>query len=65
MRDCIISTGITGKDITADHVKMRDCWANMKNRTAPLMGATSMEKGDAVHSPVVLEVKGGRFSVAQ
>jgi 2-polyprenyl-6-hydroxyphenyl methylase/3-demethylubiquinone-9 3-methyltransferase len=32
---------------------------------APLMGKTSIEKGDAVRSPVVLEVKGGRFSVAQ
>jgi len=65
MRDCIISTGITGKDIAADRVKMRDCWASMKNRAAPLMGMTSIEKGDAVRSPVVLEVKGGRFSVAQ
>jgi hypothetical protein len=37
----------------------------MKNRAAPLMGTTSIEKGDAVRSPVVLEVKGGRFSVAQ
>jgi hypothetical protein len=44
---------------------MRDCWANMKNREAPLMGATSMEKGDAVRSPVVLEVKGGRFAIAK
>jgi branched-chain amino acid transport system substrate-binding protein len=65
MRDCIISTGITGKDVAADRVKMRDCWANMKNREAPLMGVTSMEKGDAVRSPVVLEVKGGRFAVAK
>ncbi len=65
MRDCIISTGITGKDIAADRIKMRDCWANMKNKSAPLMGTTSIEKGDAVRSPVVLEVKGGRFSVAQ
>jgi branched-chain amino acid transport system substrate-binding protein len=65
MRDCILSTGITGKDIAADRVKMRDCWASMKNRSAPLMGTTSMEKGDAVRSPVVLEVRGGRFAVPQ
>jgi branched-chain amino acid transport system substrate-binding protein len=65
MRDCIISAGITGSNVAADRVKMRDCWANMKNREAPLMGATSMEKGDAVRSPVVLEVKGGRFAIAK
>ena len=44
MRDCIISTGITGSNVKADRVKMRDCWANMKNREAPLMGATSIDK---------------------
>ena len=32
MRDCIINTGITGKDVAADRVKMRDCWANMKDQ---------------------------------
>ena len=65
MRDCIMRTGITGGNVPMDRVKMRDCWASMKNREAPLMGATSIEKGDAVRSPVVLEVKGGRFAVAK
>ena len=66
MRDCIISTGITGNDVKAERVKMRDCWANMKDRTAPLTGATSsIEKGDAVRTPVMLQAKGGRFVVAQ
>ncbi len=66
MRDCIISTGITGKDVAADRSQdARLLGQHEESRIAPLMGATSIEKGDAVRSPVVLEVKGGRFSVAK
>jgi len=66
MRDCIMSLGLTGDDIKAERVKMRDCWANMKDREAPLTGATSIDKnGDAVRKPAILQAKGDRFVVAQ
>ena len=66
MRECIISTGVTGGDLKADRIKLRDCWANMKNGEAPLTGATTIDKdGDAIRIPTVLEVKGGNFVVAQ
>ncbi|MGP0089810.1 MAG: ABC transporter substrate-binding protein [Xanthobacteraceae bacterium] len=65
-RECIRSTGITGNDVKGDRVKLRDCWANMTNVEAPLMGATSIDKnGDGTRIPTVLEVKGGNFVVAQ
>ena len=31
MRECIKSTGVTGDNVKADRVKLRDCWANMKD----------------------------------
>jgi branched-chain amino acid transport system substrate-binding protein len=66
MRECIKSTGVTGSDVKADRVKLRDCWTNMKNVEAPLMGATSIDKnGDGTRIPTVLEVKGKNFVVAQ
>ena len=66
MRECIKSTGVIGSDLKADRVKLRDCWANMKNMQAPLMGATSIDKnGDATRVPTVLVVKGTAFVVAQ
>lgn len=62
MRQCIIKTGIMGKDLEADKVKMRDCWTNMKDAEAPLTGATTINKeGDATRVPTILVVKGGRF----
>jgi len=66
MRQCIIKTGVTGADAKGDRVKLRDCWANMKDETAPLMGATSMNKdGDATRIPAILEVKGNGFATVQ
>jgi branched-chain amino acid transport system substrate-binding protein len=66
MRDCILKEGITGAALQAERVKMRDCWAHMQGREAPLTGATSIDKdGDAVRTPVILEAKGDRFVVAQ
>jgi branched-chain amino acid transport system substrate-binding protein len=66
MRECIKSTGITGSEVKADRVKLRDCWANMKDVEAPLMGATSIDKnGDGTRIPTVLMVKGTAFVVAQ
>jgi branched-chain amino acid transport system substrate-binding protein len=66
MRDCIMSLGLTGSDLKAERVKMRDCWTNMKDRKAPLTGATSIDKnGDGVRKPVILQVKGDRFVAAQ
>ena len=66
MRDCIIQEGLTGSNIKAERVKIRDCWANMKDRSAPLTGATSIDKnGDAVRKPVILQAKGDRFVIAQ
>ena len=66
MRDCIIRLGLTGKDIKAERVKIRDCWATMKDREAPLTGATSIDKnGDAIRTPVILQAKGDRFVVAK
>lgn len=66
MRECIKSTGIDGSNPKADRVKLRDCWSNMKDSDAPLMGKTSIDKeGDGTRIPAVLEVKGGNFVVAQ
>jgi branched-chain amino acid transport system substrate-binding protein len=66
MRECIKSTGIDGSAAKTDRVKLRDCWANMKDSNAPLMGATSIDKnGDGTRIPAVLEVKGGNFIVAK
>jgi branched-chain amino acid transport system substrate-binding protein len=66
MRECIKSTGISGSDVRADRVKLRDCWTNMKDLEAPLMGATSIDKnGDGTRIPTVLEVKGPNFVVAR
>ena len=62
MRECIKTTGVTGNDIKDDRVKLRDCWANMKNREAPLTGVTSIDKdGDGTRIPTVLEVRNGKF----
>ncbi len=66
MRDCIMRLGLTGTDIKVERVKIRDCWATMTDREAPLTGATSIDKnGDAVRKPVILQAKGDRFVVAQ
>jgi branched-chain amino acid transport system substrate-binding protein len=66
MRDCIISLGLTHSDLKAERIKMRDCWANMKDREAPLTGATSIDNnGDAIRKPVILQAKGDRFVVAR
>jgi branched-chain amino acid transport system substrate-binding protein len=66
MRECIKSTGIAGSDVRADRVKLRDCWTNMKDTEAPLMGATSIDKnGDGTRIPTVLEVQGKNFVVAR
>ncbi len=52
MRECIKSTGITGSDVKVDRVKLRDCWATMKDVEAPLMGATTIDKnGDGTRFP--------------
>ena len=66
MRECIKSTGITGNNVKEDRVKLRDCWAGLKDAEAPLTGATSMDKnGDGTRIPTVLEVKDGKFTVVQ
>ena len=62
MRECIKSTGVTGNNVKEDRVKLRDCWAGLKDAEAPLTGATSMDKnGDGTRIPTVLEVKDGKF----
>jgi len=62
MRSCIIDTGVDGKKLESDRTKLRDCWTNMKNKDAPLTGATTINKdGDAERTPVVLVVKGNSF----
>ena len=66
MRECIKKTEVTGADIKGDRIKLRDCWANMKDLDAPLMGPTSIDKnGDGTRVPTVLVVKGPNFAVAQ
>lgn len=66
MRDCIIKTGVTGTDVKADRVKLRDCWANMKDAPTPFMGRTSINAdGGATRIPTILEVKNGQFVPVQ
>jgi branched-chain amino acid transport system substrate-binding protein len=61
-RSCIMKTGVDGKDVQKDRVKLRDCWAHMKDQDAPLTGSTTINKdGDAERTPVVLVVKGNGF----
>ena len=58
MRDCIMQLGLTGADVKAERVKLRDCWATMKDREAPLTGPTSIDKnGDAVLHVVICKPK--------
>jgi len=66
MRECIKTTGVTGSDVKGDRIKLRDCWANMKNREAPLTGETTIDKdGDGTRVPTVLEVRNGNFVLAR
>ena len=66
MRECIKSTGVTGDNVKADRIKLRDCWSNMNGFEAPLMGATSIDKnGDGTRIPTVLEVKGHQLRCSQ
>jgi branched-chain amino acid transport system substrate-binding protein len=66
MRECIKNTGASGNNVQDDRVKLRDCFANMKDMDAPLMGATSIDKnGDGTRTPTVLEIHGGNFVVVQ
>jgi branched-chain amino acid transport system substrate-binding protein len=66
MRECIKDTGASGNNVQDDRVKLRDCFANMKDMDAPLMGATSIDKnGDGTRTPTVLEIHGGNFVVVQ
>ena len=66
MRECIKNTGVSGNNVQDDRVKLRDCFANMKDMDAPLMGATSIDKnGDGTRTPTVLEIHGGNFVVVQ
>jgi branched-chain amino acid transport system substrate-binding protein len=66
MRECIKDTGASGNNVQDDRVKLRDCFANMKDMDAPLMGATSIDKnGDGTRNPTVLEIHGGNFVVVQ
>jgi branched-chain amino acid transport system substrate-binding protein len=65
LRECIKKTGVTGSDVKGDRVKLRDCWSNMKDIEAPLMGKTSIDKnGDGVRIPTMLTVKGDKYRVA-
>lgn len=67
MRDCIMSLGLMGAgDLKAERLKLRECWAGMKDRKAPLTGATTIDQnGDAIRDPVVVQAKGDRFVAAQ
>jgi branched-chain amino acid transport system substrate-binding protein len=66
MRECIKNTGVAGDSVQANRVKLRDCFASMKDMDAPLMGATSIDQnGDGTRIPTVLEVHGGNFVVVQ
>jgi branched-chain amino acid transport system substrate-binding protein len=68
MRHCIIQSGSTGApaDLARDRDRVRQCWADLKDYTAPLLGATSIDKnGDAMRNPTVIVVKNGQFVSAQ
>ena len=66
MRECIKTHGRDRQRRQSDRVKLRDCWANMKNQEAPLTGETSIDKdGDGTRIPTVLEVRNGNFVLAQ
>jgi branched-chain amino acid transport system substrate-binding protein len=61
MRHCIMSTGVTG-NTAADKIKIRDCWANMKDVESPIAGPVSINKdGDGVREPSFLVVRDGKF----
>jgi branched-chain amino acid transport system substrate-binding protein len=65
MRHCIISTGVTGSS-AADKVKIRDCWANLKDVDAPIGGPSSIdENGDSTRPSNYLVVRNGKFVADQ
>jgi branched-chain amino acid transport system substrate-binding protein len=66
MRNCLINTKVDGADLKSDRIKIRDCWANLKNVDAPLTGATTIDaEGSAVRQPVVLVVKDGKYTAVR
>jgi branched-chain amino acid transport system substrate-binding protein len=65
-RQCILRTGISGKDLAADRTAMRDCWATMKDAEAPLTGATTINAdGETVRKPTILVIEGGKMISAR
>jgi branched-chain amino acid transport system substrate-binding protein len=65
MRHCIMSKGVTGAT-DADKVKIRDCWANLKDVDAPISGPSSIDaNGDSIRSAHHLVVRNGKFVVSQ
>ena len=65
VRSCIMTQGITGNagDLAADRDRMQKCWAGLKDFKAPVTGATTINAdGEAVRQPVILQVKGGKFT---
>jgi branched-chain amino acid transport system substrate-binding protein len=63
MRHCIISTGVAGAS-QADKIKIRDCWASMKDVEAPIAGLSNIDaNGEARKTPNFLVVRGGKFVV--
>jgi branched-chain amino acid transport system substrate-binding protein len=63
MRHCIVSTGVTGAT-QEDKVKIRDCWANIRDVEAPIAGPSTIDaNGEARKFPNFLIVRDGKFVV--
>jgi branched-chain amino acid transport system substrate-binding protein len=61
MRHCIVTTGVTGAT-QEDKVKIRDCWANIKDVEAPIAGPSTIDSnGEARKFPNFLTVRDGKF----
>ena len=68
MRHCIVSQNVSGEaaNLQGDRDKIQQCWANMKSFKAPVTGETTINAdGDAVRTPVILQVKGGKFTTVK
>jgi branched-chain amino acid transport system substrate-binding protein len=65
-RQCILERKVSGKDLKADRLAIRDCWADMKGAEAPLTGATTINAdGEVVRQPAILVIENGKMISAK
>jgi branched-chain amino acid transport system substrate-binding protein len=65
-RQCILEHDVLGKNLKADRLAIRDCWAGMKGAEAPLTGATTINAdGETVRQPAILVIENEKMISAK